>query len=75
MPPSTLWEYVQQHGERLVAYQARQQNQVSIERTAWETRRYEPQLRKGVSLDGGMVNIECEGWKELKVGLILSRGE
>jgi hypothetical protein len=70
VPPSTLWEQVQHHGERLFVYQARQQSQVSIERTAWETRRYQPQLRKGVSLDGGMVNIRGEGWKEFKTGVV-----
>jgi hypothetical protein len=70
VPPSTLWEYVQQHGERLVNYQAHQQGQVSLERTRWETRRYEPQLRKAVSLDGGMVNIRGEGWKEFKTGVV-----
>jgi hypothetical protein len=70
IPPSTLWEHVQQHGERLVDYQARQQRQVSIERTLWETRRYDPQLRKGVRLDGGMVNIRGEGWKEFKSGVV-----
>lgn len=70
VPPSTLWEHVQHHGERLVVYQARQQSQVSIERPAWETRRYQPQLRKGVSLDGGMVNIRGEGWKEFKTGVV-----
>jgi hypothetical protein len=70
VPPRTLWEQVQQHGERLVAYQARQQSQVSIERTAWEARQYQPQLRKGVSLDGGMVNIRGEGWKEFKTGVV-----
>jgi hypothetical protein len=70
VPPSTLWEYVQHHGERLVVYQARQQSQVSIERTAWESRRYQPQLRKGVRLDGGMVNVRGEGWKEFKTGVV-----
>ena len=70
VPPSTLWEHVQQHGERLAEYQARQQDQVSIERTLWETGRYDPQLRKGVSLDGGMVNIRGEGWKEFKTGVV-----
>jgi hypothetical protein len=70
VPPSTLSEQVQHHGERLVVYQARQQSQVSIERTAWARRRYQPQLRKGVSLDGGMVNIRGEGWKEFKMGVV-----
>jgi hypothetical protein len=70
VPVSTLWDHVQQHGERLVVFQARQQSQVGIERTAWESRRYQPQLRKGVSLDGGMVNIRDEGWKEFKTGVV-----
>lgn len=70
VPPSTVWEQVRRQGERLAAYQAHQQNQVSIERTAWEHRRYDGQLRKGVSMDGGMVNIRGEGWKELKVGVV-----
>jgi hypothetical protein len=70
IPPSTLWEQVQQHGERLVEIQARQQRQVSIERTRWESREYEAQLRKGLSLDGGMVNRRGEGWKEFKTGVI-----
>lgn len=70
VPPSTVWEHTQQHGQRLVEYQAYQQRQVSLERTVWEDQRYEAQLRKGVSLDGGMVNIRDEGWKEMKVGVV-----
>jgi hypothetical protein len=72
LPPSTLWEHVQQQGERLVAYQEHQQGQVSMERTAWESQRYAPEARKGVSLDGGMVNIRGEGWKEFKTGVVSS---
>jgi hypothetical protein len=70
VPATTVWEQTQQRGERLVAHQAAQQRQVSLERTAWETQRYDRQLRKGVSLDGGMVNVRGEGWKELKVGVV-----
>lgn len=70
VPPTTIWEQTQQQGERLVEYQAYQQTHVSIERTAWETQRYDSQLRKGVSVDGGMVNIRGEGWKEMKVGVV-----
>lgn len=72
LPPSTIWEQVEQHGERLVAFQTQQQRQVSLERTQWEQPRYDAQLRKGVSMDGGMVNIRGEGWKELKVGVVSS---
>jgi hypothetical protein len=70
VPTTTVWAQVEQHGERLVAHQAAQQQQVSLERTAWETQRYAHDLRKGISLDGGMVNVRDEGWKELKVGVV-----
>ena len=70
LPSTTVWEQVQQQGERLLTEQRRQQSQVSLERTQWEQARYDSQLRKSVSLDGGMVNIRDEGWKELKVGVV-----
>jgi len=67
---STLWEQTQGHGERLCQLQARQQKQVSVERTRWQHERYDPCLTRCVSMDGGMVCILGEGWKELKVGLV-----
>lgn len=70
VPVGTLWNTVQQRGERLAAAQAREQAQVSLARTAWDTQQYAPTARKAVSMDGGMVNIRDEGWKELKVGLV-----
>src|SRR5260221_2266072 len=70
IPVGSLWNTTQRHGERLLKDQARQTAQVSLERTAWENRRYAPTTRKAVSLDGGMVNVRDEGWKELKVGLL-----
>ena len=70
VPTTTVWEHVQQLGEQLVTHQTHQQRQVSLERTQWEQPRYDSQLRKGVSLDGGMVNVRGEGWKEFKVGVV-----
>jgi hypothetical protein len=70
VPPATVWRQVQQQGERLHQYQQRQQAQVGMERTRWEHERYDPQARVGLSLDGGMVYVRGEGWKELKVGSI-----
>lgn len=72
VPTTTVWEHVQHAGEKLVAQQAHQQRQVSLDRTQWEQPRYDSQLRKGVSLEGGMVNIRDEGWKALKVGVVSS---
>jgi hypothetical protein len=68
MPATTLWEHTQQVGAAWLAQE--QQTTVSVERTCWEQRDYQPFLRKSVGIDGGMVNVRGEGWKELKVGVI-----
>lgn len=68
IPASTLWEQTQQVGERWLSEQ--QSHYASVERTRWETRSYQAQMRKSVSMDGGMVHVREEGWKELKVGVI-----
>lgn len=65
-----IWEQTQVHGERLRQAVQAQQQQVSVERTRWEHERYDPFLRRCISMDGGMVCILGEGWKELKVGLV-----
>jgi hypothetical protein len=70
VPPSTVWEQMQRHGERLLEAARHEQAHVSVERTQWEQPRYDPTVRKGVSMDGGLVNIRGEGWKELKVGVV-----
>lgn len=65
-----IWEQTQVHGERLAQKMARQQQAVSVERTRWVHQQYDPFLTRCVSMDGGMVCILGEGWKELKVGLV-----
>lgn len=70
VPTTTVWETVQREGERLLQSCTQQTQHVSLERTAWNQRQYDPALRKGVSMDGGMVNVRGEGWKELKVGVV-----
>jgi len=66
----TLWQQAQVHGQRLLEATEHAQQQVSLETTRWDTQRYAPQARKAVSMDGGMVHVRGEGWKELKVGLV-----
>jgi hypothetical protein len=70
IPVGSLWNTTQRQGERLVRVLERQEARVSVERTAWETLPYTPEARQAVSMDGGMVNVRDEGWKELKVGLV-----
>jgi hypothetical protein len=43
---------------------------VSVERIQLPDARHDHDQRKGVSMDGDMVNIRGEGWRELKVGTI-----
>jgi len=66
----TVWNHSQQHGERLRVAAEQHEQQVQLEPTSWEQRRYAPQAGKAVSMDGGMVHVRGEGWKELKVGLV-----
>jgi hypothetical protein len=68
LPATTLWEQTQQVGEKWLT--AQQKQHVSVERTCWETGDYQAHFRRSVSMDGGMVHVRGEGWKELKVGVI-----
>lgn len=70
VPTTTVWRQVQLQGTRLHQEQQKRQEQVGVERTCWEHASYDPQARVGLSLDGGMVSIRGEGWKELKVGSV-----
>jgi hypothetical protein len=70
IPASSIWRQTQRHGERLQAYVEQERQQVSVERVVLPEVRYDHDRRKGVSLDGGMVNIRGEGWREMKVGAV-----
>ena len=54
----------------MLEYVACQREQVSVERIQLLDAKHDHNQRKGVSMDGGMVNIRDEGWRELKVGTI-----
>jgi hypothetical protein len=70
IPGSSVWRQAQQHGEVLQAYVEHQQSQVSVERVVLPDAAQDHAQPKGISMDGGMVNIRGEGWKEFKVGVI-----
>lgn len=67
---TTLWEVNQVHSERLHQAQLSEHEHVSVERTRWNSQLYDPFSCRYVSMDGGMVCILKEGWKELKVGVV-----
>jgi hypothetical protein len=51
----------------LKAYREQQQAQVQPERVVLPEAAHDHQQRKGISMDGGMVHLRGEGWKEFKV--------
>lgn len=70
IPASSIWRQTQQHGQRLQAYVEQQRDQVSVERVVLPDARHDHDQRKAVSMDGGMVNIRGEGWREVKIGAV-----
>jgi len=70
IPATSIWNQTQRHGQRLKQYVERQQDFVRPERVVLPPPGLDHERRKGVSLDGGMVNIREEGWKEMKVGAV-----
>jgi len=70
IPASSIWRQTQVHGERLENYVQQQREQVSVERVILPDVSHDHDEAKVVSMDGGMVNIRGQGWRELKVGAI-----
>jgi hypothetical protein len=67
---SSIWRRVQRWGEQLQAVEARQQ--VKAYELA-EPRPPDPNRslgKMGVAMDGTMIHLATEGWKELKVGCV-----
>ena len=67
---STTWRMVQFYGEQLQSVIAHEREQVSVERIQLPDAKHDHEQHKGLSIDGGMVNIRHQGWRELKVGTI-----
>lgn len=67
---SSIWRQTQKHGQRLLEHVEDQREQVSVERIQLPDPKHDHDQRKGVSMDGGMVNIRDDGWRELKVGTV-----
>jgi hypothetical protein len=66
---SSLWRATQRHAERL--FEAEQARQAAAQVAATPVpRSVEATKPKSLSMDGGMVHIRGEGWKEMKVASI-----
>jgi len=67
---SSIWRQTQTYGEQMQDYVEYQREQVSVERIQLPDAKHDHNQRKGISMDGGMVNIRGEGFRELKVGTV-----
>jgi len=70
IPSASIWRQTQRYGSQMEAQEQAAQQHLSIERVVLPLHRDYTIPRKGLSMDGGMVNIRGEGWKEFKVGTI-----
>lgn len=70
IPASSIWRQTQQQGKRVAQYVQHQREQARVERVKLPDAVHDHDQRKGVTMDGGRVNIRNEGWRELKVGAI-----
>lgn len=69
---SSIWRRAQKWGERMqVAEEASARAAVGLPQYGQVIRGQVPHERPmGVAMDGGMINVREEGWKELKVGTV-----
>ena len=69
---SSIWRRAQKWGEKIrVAENARASASVGLPQRGQIIRGQVPHERPmGVAMDGGMINVRKEGWKELKVGTV-----
>lgn len=70
VPAASLWRETRHYGEKLKGLVEHQQAQVRPERVALPGEDLD--IRRGVSIDGGMVNLRGEGWKEMKAGAVFA---
>jgi hypothetical protein len=72
---TTLWRRTQEVGQRLQAVQERRRRQATALPPLWEPPIVrQADKRMGVALDGAIINLRQEGWKELKIACVFGLG-
>jgi hypothetical protein len=72
---SSVWRRVAKWGERMAAVEALEQVQAYGLEESGEVDPNRSGAPLGAAMDGGMVNIRDEGWKELKAGCVFEVGQ
>ena len=70
VPAASIWRQTQVYGERLKAHVQHRREVSRMEHTVLPPAGLDHRQRKGISMDGGMVHLREEGWKEFKVGAV-----
>jgi hypothetical protein len=70
----SIWRMTQACGQRLAALEAQQQERAMTLPPKWQppVDGGRPRPRLGVTMDGAMIHLRQEGWKELKVGAVFA---
>lgn len=68
----SIWQRSQEWGAKFKALEEAERAQANALPEKWEppSRAVEPDRRMGVAMDGLMVHLRTEGWKELKAGAV-----
>ena len=69
---SSNWRVAQRCGSAMQAVLAAEEVALKAQARGWSTPggKPQPERRMGLALDGAMVNIRDEGWKEFKLGCV-----
>ena len=69
---SSIWRHTQTWGKQFQVLAERERIQANVLEGRWggPCRAEEPKGRMGVSMDGTMIYVRGEGWKELKIGSV-----
>lgn len=70
IPSSSIWRQSQYYGEKMWGFAQKEAEQVSVERISLPDARHDHPQKKGLAMDGGMVNVRGEGWREVKVAAV-----
>jgi hypothetical protein len=71
---TNIWRETQQRGARLQAVLEQKRAALRPEQIVPTNARQDHHHPKGVSIDGGMVHVRGEGWKEFKTGVVYDIG-
>jgi hypothetical protein len=71
---SSIWRCVQEAGERFQRLEQAERKQALLLPQRWEppSRADVSDQRMGVSLDGALIHLRDEGWKEVKIGAVFA---